>query len=47
MQELENIVFKERQACVANILIDGDASVAENVKNSLLENPNILSVTFQ
>ena len=31
VQELENIVFKERQACVANILFTGDASKAEAV----------------
>lgn len=29
VQELENIVFKERQACVANVLFEGDSSVAD------------------
>ena len=47
VQELENIVFKQREACVANVLFEGDASKAESVKQQLLENPDILSVAFQ
>ena len=46
MQELENIVFKERQACVANILYTGDASKAVAVKTSLEEHGDILSVNM-
>jgi predicted amino acid-binding ACT domain protein len=29
VQELENIVFKDRHACVANIVIDGDKTHVE------------------
>lgn len=32
VQELENIVFKQRQACVANILYDGDNNKAQEVR---------------
>ena len=46
VQELENIVFKERQACVANILYTGDASKGDAVKASLAENTDILSVNM-
>lgn len=28
VQELENIVFKQRQACVANVLFEGDSAKA-------------------
>lgn len=35
VQELENIVFKERKACVANVLFEGDATKAESVKNMI------------
>ena len=44
VQELENIVFKERQACVANILYTGDSSKSVAVKTSLEEHADILSV---
>ena len=46
VQELENIVFKQRQACVANVLFEGDAARADEVKAQLLANENILSVSF-
>lgn len=46
VQELENIVFKERQACVANILFTGDASKSEAVKKALTENADVLSVNI-
>ena len=46
VQELENIVFKDRKACVANITIDGDAALKEKVAAVLAENKDILSVSF-
>ena len=47
VQELENIVFKQREACVANIMFEGDAAKAQEVEGLLLSNPDILSVNFQ
>ena len=38
VQELENIVFKQRQACVANVYFEGDSTRAEEVKAKLLGN---------
>ena len=32
VQELENIVFKQRQACVANVLFEGDGNKAQEVR---------------
>lgn len=46
VQELENIVFKDRKACVANLCIDGDHSHKEKVAHHLAENKDILSVSF-
>ena len=46
VQELENIVFKEREACVANILYTGDLTKAEGVKKKLEEHADILSVNI-
>lgn len=47
VQELENIVFAQRQACVANVIFEGDASKAPQVKEELAKNADILSVSFQ
>lgn len=47
VQELENIVFKDRQACVANILFEGDASQADTVRTQLMQNADVLSVSIQ
>ena len=47
VQELENIVFKQRQACVANVLFTGDAARADEVREQLLANQDVLSVSFQ
>ena len=33
VQELENIVFKQRQACVANVMFEGDSEKAQSVKD--------------
>ena len=46
VQELENIVFKDRKACVANLSVDGDHSHKEKVAHHLAENKDILSVSF-
>ena len=46
IQELENIVFKEREACVANILFTGDKAKGEGVKKALEQNADILSVNI-
>lgn len=44
---MENIVFKDREACVANIKFSGDISnvnkVIEEIKS---KNPNILDITL-
>lgn len=47
VQELENIVFKQREACVANVLYVGDAGKGQEVRQRLLEHSEILSVTLQ
>jgi len=47
VQELENIVFKDRNACVANIRFIGETS-AEHVEKIIVElrvNENILDVS--
>lgn len=46
VQELENIVFKERQACVANILYTGDAAKGEEIKKLLESHADVLSVNL-
>jgi len=46
VQELENIVFKEREACVANILFTGDVAKGEGIKKALEQNASILSVNI-
>lgn len=47
VQELENIVFKQREACVANVLFTGDLAQADQIKQQLLANADVLSVTIQ
>lgn len=46
VQEVENIVFKQREACVASILFLGDKERAAEVREQLMANENILSVSF-
>ena len=46
VQELESVVFRERLAQVANVNFEGDVSRAQEVKESLMANPDVLSVTF-
>ena len=46
VQQAENKVFKDRKAAIVNVLVEGDMSHAFNVKAMILENENILSVTF-
>ena len=46
IQELQNIVFAEREACVANIMFSGDFSNAENIVKDIKANENILDVSL-
>ena len=46
IQELENIVFKERQACVANIMFEGDLANKEEIEKTLSEHDDVLSVSI-
>jgi hypothetical protein len=39
-------VFKDRQACVANIKFNGDAANIEQVVEEIKKNPNVLDVTL-
>lgn len=45
VQELENLVFKEREACVANIQFSGDVSNIEAVIEELKTNADIIGVS--
>jgi D-3-phosphoglycerate dehydrogenase len=44
VQELENIVFKGREACVANIKFSGDLAPLEEAIAEIRKNPNVLDV---
>jgi len=46
VQELENIVFKEREACVANIRFSGDLTNLEAAIQELKLNENILDISL-
>jgi predicted amino acid-binding ACT domain protein len=46
VQELENVVFKERQACVANIRFSGDLANMNEAMAELKLNENILDITL-
>lgn len=46
IQELQNIVFAEREACVANIMFSGDFSNAENIVKEIKSHENILDVSL-
>jgi D-3-phosphoglycerate dehydrogenase len=46
VQELENIVFKEREACVVSIRFTGDLTNVEAAIAEIKENQNVLSVTL-
>ena len=46
VQELENIVFKDRAACVANVTFTGDLAQAAAVKEQLLAHADILSASI-
>ena len=45
VQELENIVFKERQACVANILFEGDLDKVNQAIEQIKQNENVIDVS--
>lgn len=46
VQELENIVFKERAACVANILFEGDKEKIEQAIEQIKQNENVIDVSI-
>lgn len=46
MQELENIVFKEREACVANIRFTGDLAKLEEAIAEIKKNENVIDITL-
>jgi len=46
VQELENIVFKEREACVVNIRFSGDISKIEEAVAEIRKNENVLDITL-
>ena len=46
VQELENIVFKGREACVASIKFSGDVSKIEEALQEIRENKNILDISL-
>lgn len=46
VQELENIVFKDRNACVVNIKFTGDISNIEQAIEEIRKNENILDISI-
>ena len=46
VQELENIVFKQREACVANIRFSGDISNLEKAIADIKQNENVIDITI-
>lgn len=47
IQELENIVFKEREACVCNIWIQGEnIKEIENIVKDLKTHELIIDITY-
>lgn len=45
VQELENIVFKEREACVVNILFDGEVEKLAQAIEQIKLNENVIGVS--
>lgn len=46
VQEMENIVFKAREACVCNISYTGDIAKANDVLKEILSNKDILNCSI-
>ena len=46
VQELENIVFKERQACVATIKFDGDLEKVAQALEQIKLNENVIDISL-
>lgn len=44
VQELENIVFKEREACVVNLVFQGESGNREELVAELTANESVLDV---
>lgn len=45
VQELENIVFKGREACVVNIKFTGDLAKLEEAITAVRKNENVIDVS--
>jgi D-3-phosphoglycerate dehydrogenase len=45
VQELENIVFKGREACVVNIKYTGDLSKLHEAVAEIRTNPNVIDIS--
>ncbi len=46
VQELENIVFKEREACVVNVRFTGDVTNIEEAVAEIKANEHVLDVAL-
>ena len=46
VQELENVVFKGRDACVANIKFSGDIQKSEQALSQIRMNEDVIDITF-
>ena len=46
VQELENIVFKGREACVVNIKFSGDVSKIQDAITEIRTNPNVIDISY-
>jgi ACT domain-containing protein len=46
VQELENIVFKGREACVVNIKFTGDLSKLHDAIGEIRKNENVIDISY-
>lgn len=46
VQELENIVFKGREACVVNIKFTGDLTNISEAVEEIRKNPNVIDISY-
>lgn len=46
VQELENIVFKGREACVVNIKFTGDISNLQEAITQIKDNSNVIDISY-
>jgi predicted amino acid-binding ACT domain protein len=45
VQELENIVFKGREACVVNIMFSGDLTNLQEAISEIRKNENVIDIS--